>query len=115
VILRLRLQRRRVGLSSGCESWWLAFPHLRGAFYPLQQIWSIEIHGLFGIASGDSGGSNDNSFNPTFGHRYDGLERAGFGNSYGASLYDAMPSSSYGVGFLSLGLWASAPAPRGFG
>jgi len=67
-----------------------------GLYTNFSKYGPIEIHGLFGLASGDSGGGNDNSFRPTFGHKYDGLERSGFGEFYGATLYDAIPSSTYG-------------------
>ena len=65
-----------------------------GLFTRFSKYGPIEIHGSFGMASGDSGGGKDNSFNPTFGHKYDGLERSGFGEFYGATLYDALPSSA---------------------
>jgi|GEM_PF-1550418 len=64
-----------------------------GLFTRFSKYGPIEIHGSFGIASGDSGGGKDNSFQPTYGHKYDGLERSGFGEFYGATLYDALPSS----------------------
>src|SRR5439155_18670432 len=55
----------------------------------------IEVHGVFGMASGDKGDSGaDASFHPTFGHRVDGLERSGFGELFGATLYDASASSA---------------------
>src|SRR6185437_13881120 len=51
--------------------------------------------GIFGQASGDSGDpGKDDSFQPDFGHRFDGLERSGFGEFYGATLYDALGSTS---------------------
>jgi hypothetical protein len=65
-----------------------------GLFTRFSKYGPIEIHGSFGIASGDSGGGKDNSFQPTHGHKYDGLERSGFGEFYGSTLYDALPSSS---------------------
>lgn len=65
-----------------------------GLFTKFSKYGPIEIHGTFGMASGDSGGGTDNAFQPTYGHRYDGLERSGFGEFYGATLYDALPSSS---------------------
>jgi hypothetical protein len=77
-----------------------------GLFTRFSKYGPIEIHGLFGIASGDSGGGTDNSFHPDFGHQYDGLERSGFGEFYGATLYNAMPSSSYGAN-------ASSPSVSG--
>jgi len=65
-----------------------------GLFTRFSKYGPIEIHGSFGIASGDSGGGTDNAFDPTYGHKYDGLERSGFGEFYGATLYDALPSSA---------------------
>ncbi len=73
-----------------------AFLLSAGLFTRFSKYGPIEIHGLFGMASGDSGGGTDKSFRPSFGHKYDGLERSGFGEFYGATLYDAIPSSSYG-------------------
>jgi hypothetical protein len=67
-----------------------------GLFTRFSKYGPIEIHGLFGLASGDAGGGTDNSFRPSYGHKYDGLERSGFGEFYGATLYDAIPSNSYG-------------------
>ena len=67
-----------------------------GLFTRFSKYGPIEIHGTFGLASGDSGGGKDNSFRPSFGHRFDGLERSGFGEYYGASLYDALPTTTYG-------------------
>jgi hypothetical protein len=66
-----------------------------GLFTRFSKYGPIEIHGTFGMASGDSGGSDDSSFHPEFAHRFDGLERSGFGEFYGATLYDAQPSFSY--------------------
>jgi hypothetical protein len=66
-----------------------------GLYTRFSKYGPIEIHSLFGVASGDAGGGTDRSFHPSFGHRFDGLERSGFGEFYGASLYDAMPSASY--------------------
>lgn len=66
-----------------------------GLYTRFSKYGPIEIHGLFGMASGDSGGSTDKSFRPAHGHRFDGLERGGFGELYAASLYDAMPSNRF--------------------
>ena len=51
---------------------------------------------LFGFGSGDKSStlSKDESFFPSLGHRFNGLERSGFGEFYGASLYDALGGSS---------------------
>jgi len=77
-----------------------------GLFTRFSKYGPIEIHGLFGIASGDSGSGTDNAFQPDFGHQYDGLERSGFGEFYGATLHNAIPSSSYGAS-------ASSPSVSG--
>ena len=74
-----------------------------GLYTRFSKYGPIEIHGLFGLASGDSGGGTDNAFAPDFGHKYDGLERSGFGEFYGATLYDAHPSMTYS---------SSSQAPR---
>jgi len=75
-----------------------------GLYTRFSKYGPIELHGLFGIASGDSGnggnessGGNagtDNAFYPSFGHQFDGLERSGFGELFGASLYNAVASSA---------------------
>ena len=77
-----------------------------GLFTRFSKYGPIEIHGLFGLASGDSGGGTDNAFQPDFGHQYDGMERSGFGEFYGSTLYNALPSSSYGAS-------ASSPSVSG--
>jgi len=66
-----------------------------GLYTKTSKFGPIEVHGTFGLGSGDSGDpGKDSSFNPSFGHRYDGLERSGFGEYYGATVYDAFASSS---------------------
>lgn len=75
-----------------------AFMASGGLYTRFSKYGPIEIHGLFGLASGDSGGGTDKSFRPSFGHKYDGLERGGFGEFYGATLYDAQPSAAYNPG-----------------
>jgi hypothetical protein len=78
-----------------------------GLYTKFSKYGPIEVHGLFGVASGDGGDpTKDKSFRPTFGHRFDGLERGGFGEYYGASLYDAIPSARYNPS-------ASTPAVSG--
>ncbi len=77
-----------------------------GLFTRFSKYGPIEIHGLFGLASGDSGGGTDDSFHPSFGHQFDGMERSGFGEMYGATLYNAIPSNSYGTS-------ASSPSVSG--
>jgi len=68
-----------------------------------------------GRASGDDGSSpgTDRAFFPSFGRRYNGFKRAGFGEVFGASLYDAfggdsstktgMPAGLSGIQVISLG------------
>jgi hypothetical protein len=66
-----------------------------GLYTRFSKYGPIEVHGLFGLGSGDSGDAGkDSSFHPTYGHRVDGLERSGFGELFGASLYDANASSA---------------------
>lgn len=72
-----------------------AFLLSAGLYTKTSKYGPIEIHGLFGLASGDSGGGKDSSFRPAFGRRWDGLERSGFGEFYGATLHDAIPSTTY--------------------
>jgi len=95
----LALQNGRVDRSSATlgsvDLGGYAFLLSGGLYTRFSKYGPIEIHGLFGLASGDSGGSKDSSFRPTFGRKYDGLERSGFGEFYGATLYDALPSSTY--------------------
>jgi len=85
-----------------------------GAFYRFSKYGPIESTVYLVSRAEITGGSNDNSFNPTFGHRYDGLS-APLGEFYGASLYDAMPSAPTALRLplpRSLGF---RPAPRGSG
>jgi hypothetical protein len=70
-----------------------------GLFTRFSKYGPIEVHGSFGVASGDAGdGGKDKAFRPSFGHKFDGLERSGFGEFYGATLYDAIPSSAHPSG-----------------
>lgn len=50
---------------------------------------------VMGLGSGDdpSTPDKDEAFFPSMGKRFDGLERAGFGEFYGATLYDAIGST----------------------
>ncbi|MDD2773229.1 MAG: hypothetical protein PHP45_05985 [Elusimicrobiales bacterium] len=69
-----------------------------------------------GRASGDNASTTgtDEAFFPSFGKRYEGLERAGFGAVFGSSLYDAfggdsstktgMPAGFSGIQMVNLGL-----------
>jgi hypothetical protein len=84
-----------MGYSSDVNLGGYAFLISGGLFTRFSKYGPIEIHGLFGIASGDGGGSSDDSFQPSFGHQFDGMERTGFGEYYGATLYNAAPSNSY--------------------
>jgi len=64
-----------------------------------QPLWALgtgSAHLSYGRASGDKDSSSDTSeaFFPSFGHRYNGIERSGFGEFFGASLYDAMGGST---------------------
>lgn len=49
----------------------------------------------YGRSSGNpgTGSSKDKAFFPTFGHRFNGLERSGYGAIAGASLYDIIKTS----------------------
>lgn len=53
-----------------------------------------QVHAAWGIGTGDSAGSvaENETFIPSLGHRFDGLERVGFGQFYAATLYDAFPT-----------------------
>jgi hypothetical protein len=76
--------------------------------------------------SGDNNNTptKDEAFYPTHGHRYDGLERSGFGEFYGATPYDAfggnyststksgLPQNSSGIVVVGIGF--TAPAYKGF-
>lgn len=74
--------------------------------------------------SGDSGGTTnkDEAFFPSFGHRYDGLERSGFGDFFQATPYDAFGGQSTATasglpqqasGIISVGLGFTPPSYRG--
>lgn len=65
-----------------------------------QKLGELKLSGVFGQASGNDGGGTDKGFRPNFGHQFDGLERHGFGEYYGASLYDVyggLPTGHSGV------------------
>jgi hypothetical protein len=76
--------------------------------------------------SGDSGSTKtrDEAFYPSHGHRYDGFERSGFGDFYGATPYDAfggnystttkngLPPNVSGITVVGAGF--TTPAYRGF-
>lgn len=74
--------------------------------------------------SGDSGGTTttDEAFFPSFGHRYDGLERSGFGDFFHATPYDAFGGQSTATasglpqgasGIIAVGLGFTPPAYKG--
>lgn len=78
----------------------------------------------FARGSGDSGATatTDEAFFPSSGHRYDGLERSGFGDFFAATPYDAFgghsSSTASGLpagasGIQSVGLGFTPPAYRG--
>jgi hypothetical protein len=69
----------------------------------------------FGKSSGNSGpvSNLDKAFQPSFGHRFKGIERDGFGEVAGASLYDmiqtsgtrnGLPNGISGLNILNVGL-----------
>lgn len=65
--------------------------------------------GLARLSAGESTGDNastaaNESFYPSFGHRFDGLERDGWGDFFGASLYDAIGPSTTTTNGLPPGL-----------
>ena len=76
--------------------------------------------------SGDNGNTptRDEAFYPSHGHRYDGLERSGFGDFYGATPYDAfggnyssttksgLPPNASGIVVVGVGI--TTPSFRGF-
>ena len=75
--------------------------------------------------SGDSAGTptTDEAFFPSFGHRFDGLERSGFGDFFGATPYDAFGGQSTSTasglpqgasGIVSVGLGFTPPAYHSF-
>lgn len=70
---------------------------------------------IIGRGSGDKPGTQgtDEAFFPSFGHRYDGIERDGFGSIFGATLYDSLrtsdtvsglPGTASGIRVLGLGV-----------
>lgn len=54
----------------------------------------MRVHAAWGVGTGDDGGTivENEAFTPSRGHRYDGMERVGYGEFYAATLYDAYPS-----------------------
>ena len=78
---------------------------------------------LIGRGSGDKPGTEttDEAFFPSFGHRYNGIERDGFGSIFGATLYDSLrtadtasglPGTASGIQVLGVG--ATFPEYKGF-
>ncbi|MBD3272338.1 MAG: hypothetical protein GF384_07360 [Elusimicrobia bacterium] len=68
----------------------------------------VQVHAAWGLGTGDDAGSllENEQFLPTLGHRYDGLERTGFGRFYSATLYDTyggLPAGYSGVQIITLG------------
>ncbi len=55
---------------------------------------------IIGRGSGDKPGTQntDEAFFPSFGHRYNGIERDGFGSIFGATLYDSLRTSDTASG-----------------
>lgn len=79
---------------------------------------------LFARGSGDDPGTptTDEAFFPSRGHRYDGLERSGFGEFFGATPYDAFGGHSTSTrsglaagnsGIVTVGIGVTPPAWRG--
>ena len=80
---------------------------------------------VFARGSGDdpSTPTTDEAFFPSHGHRFDGLERAGFGEFFGATPYDALAGQSTTTasgllngasGIIPVGVGVTPPAYRGF-
>lgn len=75
-----------------------------------------------GTGDNSSTATTDEAFFPTHGHRFDGLERAGFGELFGATPYDAFGGNSTGTasglaqgasGVVAFGVGITPPAYRG--
>ena len=90
---------------------------------PISNKWGEGIgRAVFARGSGNKGGPNptDGAFLPSHGHRFDGLERGGFGDFFGATPYDALgtqPTANglpAGVsGIQTVGLGFTPPAYHG--
>lgn len=104
----------------------------QGGAYRMEGRWKQDMGRLgqgiaklvVGRGTGDDPGSpgTAGAFFPLLGHRYDGLERSGYGDLFGASLSDALIGSTStanglpaGVSGLRLyGLGVELPAPKGW-
>ena len=76
------------------------------------------VKALYASGSGDDEGTTDKdeSFRPTFAHRWDGLQRAGWGQHFGATLSDAYnPSAPFSSNGTGLPPGASGIKTLGFG
>lgn len=72
------------------------------------KLGQLEVKLTYGEGEGDQVGTTDKieAFNPTFGRRYDGLERVGYGEFFAASLYDVFQGLNpgyTGLQIISLG------------
>jgi hypothetical protein len=101
---------------------------LKGHAFKLEAKWAPEIgqygnalaHMSYAMGSGDkaSTANTNEAFFPSFGHRYSGLERSGYGDLFGASAYDAwggvtttstgLPTGVSGIHIFNVG--AKSPA-----
>jgi len=63
---------------------------------PMSKLGTGTAHITYGRASGQqpNAQNQDNAFFPGWGRKYDGLERSGYGEVFGATLYDAYGSTS---------------------
>ncbi|OGS24193.1 MAG: hypothetical protein A2314_06220 [Elusimicrobia bacterium RIFOXYB2_FULL_50_12] len=86
---------------------YLAYGHLVGE---KTKLGKVKAHALLQVSSGDDNTSAlddaDESFSPDFTRRYDGIERAGYGELFAATPSDsffALPAPYSGIGTLSVG------------
>jgi hypothetical protein len=76
------------------------------------------VKAIFALGSGDDNGSTgtDESFRPTFAHRWDGLQRSGYGGHFAATLSDAYdPNAPFTPGATGLPAGVSGIKTLGFG
>lgn len=85
---------RTDGTSAKAES--MAYLLQAGASTEAKKLGKTELTFIYGMGSGDDPASTDKDegFFPRFGRRFDGLERDGYGEFFGATLYDALPSTT---------------------
>ncbi|MFH1283506.1 MAG: hypothetical protein ABII27_07565 [bacterium] len=84
-----------------------------GYFGYSDRLGRLEIKATYGEGDGDNAGTPDKieSFEPGLGHKFDGLERVGYGDFYAATLYDVFQGLNPGYSGLQIIGFGGSIAP----